>query len=131
MTKTKTTKKDYFEQIITLAEDADRQDIVEFAQKEIEALERKAAKAKERAADKKAEADTLTEVVAECVTDEFETIADIAARVLETGVDATISKISYRLNKLAKEVGSVEKGEVTVKDESGKSRKLVAYRITQ
>ena len=131
MTKTKPTKKDYFEQIITLAEDADRQDIVEFAQKEIEALERKAAKAKERAADKKAEADTLTEVVAECVTDEFETIADIAARVLETGVDATISKISYRLNKLAKEVGSVEKGEVTVKDESGKSRKLVAYRITQ
>ena len=131
MTKTKTTKKDYFEQIITLAEDADRQDIVEFAQKEIEALERKAAKAKERAADKKAEADTLTEVVAECVTDEFETIADIAARVLETGVDATVSKISYRLNKLAKEVGSVEKGEVTVKDESGKSRHLVAYRITQ
>lgn len=131
MTKTKITKKNYFEQIITLAEDADRQDIVEFAQKEIEALDRKAAKAKERAADKKAETDALTEVVAECVTDEFESIADIAARVLETGVDATVSKISYRLNKLAKEVGSIEKGEVTVKDEGGKSRKLVAYRIAQ
>ena len=131
MTKTKITKKNYFEQIITLAEAADREDIVEFARKEIEALDRKAAKAKERAADKKAETDALTEVVVECVTDEFETIADIAARVLGTGAEATVSKISYRLNKLAKDVGSVEKGEVTVKDENGKSRKLVAYRIAQ
>ena len=56
------------------------------------------------------------------------TLADIAERV-ETEEEITASKISYRLNALYKTDGSgVEKGEVVVKNEDNKTRKLVGYR---
>ena len=109
------------------AVDADT--IVDFCTKEIDALDRKAAKAKERAATKAAEADALTAIVADAlVVDEFKTIADIAAIVAETDADATVSKVTYRLGKLVKD-GLAEKSEVTVPGkDGGKSRKVMAYR---
>ena len=55
----KITKKMMFEEVIAMAEAAGRADIVEFAEKEIVALDKKAAKAKEAAAKKRAEADEL------------------------------------------------------------------------
>ena len=106
-------------------EDLDVDTIVAWAEKKIAQLDRKAAKAKETAAAKKAEGDALTDAVKAVLTEEFETIADIAARI--EGDDVTISKISYRLNALFK-AGEAEKGEVAVKGDNNKTRKLVAYR---
>lgn len=109
-------------------EDLDVDTIVAWAEKKIAQLDKKAAKAKETAAAKKAEGDALTNAVKEALGTEFETIADIAARV--EGSDVTVSKIAYRLNALYKtEDSGVEKGEIAVKGEDGKTRRLVAYRF--
>ena len=105
-------------------EDLDVDTIVAWAQKKIDQLDHKAEKAKENAAKKKAEGDALTEAVLAAVGEDFETIADIAARI--EGDDVTASKIAYRLNAQAK-AGKLEKGEMTLAGEKGK-RKVVAYR---
>ena len=102
--------------------------VVAFCEKEIASLDSKAAKAKERAAAKKAEADGLTDLVAAALTDEFQVIADIAATVAESDADATVSKVTYRLGKLV-EAGKAEKTQVTIPaTEGSKARKVQAYR---
>lgn len=102
--------------------------VIEFCEKEMASLDSKAAKAKERAAAKKAEADGLTDLVAAALTDEFQVIADIAAAVAESDVDATVSKVTYRLGKLV-EAGKAEKTQVTIPaTEGSKARKVQAYR---
>jgi hypothetical protein len=106
-------------------EDLDVDTIVAWAQKKIDSLDHKAAKAKERAAAKKAESDELTDAVIAAVGPDFETISDIAARI--DGEDVTVAKVAYRLSKAAK-AGTLEKGEVSVDGEKGK-RKLVAYKL--
>jgi hypothetical protein len=99
-----------------------------FCDKEIASLDAKAAKAKERAAAKKAEADVLMDQVRDTLTGEFQTIADIAANVAEVNADATVSKVTYRLTKLV-EAGEAEKTDVTVPGvDGGKARKVKAFR---
>lgn len=107
----------------------DPQEVIAFCENEIALLDKKAAKAKERAATKAAAVDELTEQVYEVLsTDEFMTIADVTAKVAETNADVTVSKVSYRLSKLTK-ADKLEKTEVTIAaSEGGKSRKVVAYR---
>lgn len=101
--------------------------ITAWAEKKIAQLDRKAAKAKETAAKKRAEGDELTEAVLAALTEDFEPIADIAARI--EGEEVTVSKVSYRLNALSKaENPSVEKGELVIEGE-GKKRKCVGYRL--
>lgn len=105
--------------------------VIEFCDKEIASLDSKAAKAKERAAAKKAEADQLYDQVASVLTDEFQVIADIAAGVTELNGDATVSKVQYRLTKLV-ENQIAEKTQITVPaTETSKSRKVMAYRLCQ
>ena len=100
--------------------------VIEFCENEIALLDKKAAKAKERAATKKAEADELMEVVAEALSEDFEPIADIAGRI--QGDDVTVAKVAYRLRKLA-ETGRAEKSEITIPGGEGvKARKVVGYR---
>lgn len=105
--------------------EASSDDIKAYAINEIELLDKRAAKAKERAAVKKAEGDELTEVVYEAMSDEFEPIADVLARI--EGDDLSAAKVSARMRKLV-EAGRAEKGEIKVKPEGGKTRTLVAYR---
>lgn len=124
------TKREKFEAIKAMLEtgacEIDVDVLVEFCDKEIESLDTKAVKAKERAAAKKAEADTLLEAVAGALTDEFRTIADITADV--DSEDATVSKVTYRLTKLT-EAGRAEKTEISVAGANGgKARKVKAYR---
>ena len=100
--------------------------VIEFCENEIALLDKKAAKAKERAATKKAEADELMEVVAEALSEDFEPIAEIASRI--QGDDVTVAKVQYRLRKLA-EAGRAEKSEITIPGGEGvKARKVVGYR---
>lgn len=97
-----------------------------FAEKEIELLEKKAVKAKEAAAKKKAEADELTVAVEAALTGTFEPIADIAGRI--SGEDVTVSKVTYRLTQLVKN-GVAEKSEISVPTGDGnKTRKIMGYR---
>ena len=122
---TKYTDKEIYTAIVEgTFEDLDVDTIVAWAQKKIASITNKAAKAKERATAKKAEGDELGAAVVAAVGDEFESIADIAARI--DGPDVTIAKVSYRLNAAAK-AGVLEKGTVTLEGETGK-RTVVAYK---
>ena len=97
-----------------------------FAEKEIEHLDNKAAKAKETAAKKRAEADELQEAVAAALTADFEPIATIAGRI--EGEDVTVSKVTYRLTQLVKN-GVAEKQEIAVPTGDGnKTRKIMGDR---
>ena len=98
---------------------------VEFAQKEITLLDNKAAKAKERAAAKRAEADELMEVVQSLLTDEFQTAADIAAQI--EGDEVSAARVVARLGKLvAAEVA--EKDDIKVVGADGKKSVRKGYR---
>ena len=103
--------------------------VIAFCEKEIASLDNKAAKAKERAAAKKAEADVLYDQVKDALsTEEFQTIADIAAVVAEVNADATVSKVTYRLTKLV-EAGVAEKTDITIPASEGtKARKVKGFR---
>jgi hypothetical protein len=96
--------------------------IKEFAENEIELLNKKAAKAKERGAKKKEENDELTDAVYAVLGDDYMTIADVAAAI--EGDDVTASKITYRLNKLVT-TGLAEKTDVKVGGEGGKKTRTV------
>ena len=120
----KITKREMYTNIMNLL--SDNEAIVAFCEHEIELLDKKAVKAKETAAKKKAAGDELTDAVASVLNDEFQTIADVTAQI--EGEDVTNAKVQYRLNALVK-VGAAEKAEVTLEGTDGKkARKVVAYR---
>ena len=122
----KVTKKEMFATIKEML--ADKAEIVEFCDKEIAALEKKAEKAKERAAKKKAEGDELKTFVAGILTDEFRTAADIAEDVVAAGFeDVTAAKVIYRLNALVKD-GAAEKTDIQIETSEGKKSTRKAYR---
>lgn len=140
---TKITKRDYFTSLINLGqtgelffEDADGnrvdvtgEQLVEFAQNEIGQLDRKNEKAKERAEKKRAEGDELTAAVLAVVGNEFESIADIAAKV--DGDDVSVAKTQYRLTQLARQ-GHVTKGTITIPASDGqKARTIVGYKLAE
>ena len=127
---TKITKKDVLTAIVALvAEDANvtvndvvvtGEDIRNFAQKTMEQIDAKAAKAKEKAAEKKAEGDALRNAIEAVLTDEVQTLDQILEQV--DFEDVTKAKITARLTQLIK-AGRAYK--VQVKLENGK--KAMAY----
>ena len=128
----KLTKKEYFTGLIAYfrGEDVEieNEDFIEFCQDQIADLDKKAAKAKERAAAKKAENDELTDLVYSVLTDEYQTIADITVVVAETIADVCASKVTARLTRLCN-AGSIEKEQISVEDSEGKKRKCMGYRL--
>lgn len=125
MTEKKITKKDNFNAIIGVLIDANREDLAKVIEHEIELLDNKAAKAKATAAKKKTEGDALRDAVQAVLTDEFQTIADITAKV--EGEDVSTAKVQYRLNSLVG-AGIAVKEQVTVGEGESK-RKLMAYAV--
>lgn len=97
------TKRDIYADIITMAREAEREDIVEFCEVQIEQLERKAEKAKERKASKAAAGDALKDAIATALTEDLKTAADITQEVMDAGYEATRAKVVARLTKLVKE----------------------------
>ena len=108
----KITKREMFEALVAYAESTDMEvqvgeavvtaaDFAAFASKEIEQLDKKAVKAKERAAAKRAEGDALMDEVLAVLTNEFQTAAEVAAQIEDE--DATVAKVSYRLGALVKD----------------------------
>ena len=127
MTNTKLTKKAILEAVKAAAqtgadfgEVVSAEDVIAFADTTIAQLEAKAAKAKEKAAEKKADGDALRAAVAAVLTNEYQTIADIASQV--EGEDITPAKVSARLTQLVK-MGEAEKETIKVND-----RKLMGYK---
>ena len=125
MTEKKITKKENFTKIVGILIDAGCEDLAKVIEHEIELLDNKAAKAKATAAKKKTEGDALRDAVQAVLTDEFQTIADITAKV--EGEDVSAAKVQYRLNALVG-AGIAVKEQVTV-GEGESRRKLMAYRI--
>lgn len=97
------TKRDIYADIITMAREAQREDIVEFCEVQIEQLERKAEKAKERKASKAAAGDALKDAIAAVLTEDLQTAADITEKVMDAGDEVTRAKVVARLTKLVKE----------------------------
>ena len=127
----KLTKRSVYEALLKMVEtgtlEITEDELKTFCENEIALLDKKAEKAKERAATKRAESDALTDAVRAALTSEFEPIADIAARI--EGEDVTVSKITYRLGQLAKN-GEAVKEQITIPGSEGqKARKVTAYKL--
>ena len=122
----KVTKRENFEAIITVLNEAGREDLAKVVAHEIELLDNKAAKAKAKAAEKKTEGDALTAAVEAVLTADFATIADVTAKVVFDG-EVSTAKVQYRLNQLVNN-GKAVKEQVTV-GEGDSKRKLMAYAI--
>ena len=130
----KITKKMNYEAIIAYIQGEDtaitEAQMIEFCEAQIADLAKKAAKAKERAAVKKAEGDVLTDLVYSVMTDEFQTGAEIASAVLAQlpeDTDVTASKVTARITKLVN-AEAVVKEQVSV-EVDGKKTKKMAYRL--
>lgn len=130
MTAVKITKKDYYNAIMAVLNgggtDIPVADMVAFCEKEINALTTRAEKAKERAAEKRAEGDELQAAVLAALTDEPATRQDVAARI--EGEDVTVAKVGYRLTQLVK-AGHAVKEDLAVVGEDGKNKKVAGYRL--
>lgn len=120
----KMTKAMWLEEIKGVIEGSDyerKDEAMEFIDKQLEALAAKAAKAKERAAEKKADGDELRAAVESILTEVPQTIDDIVAQI--EGEDITKAKVTARLTALVKaEVAKKEAVKVG-------SRKVMAYSI--
>ena len=124
MENVKLTKKDYYGMIREIVVESDienRDELVAFVDKQVEAIDSRAAKAKERAASKKVEGDALRSQVEGLLTNEYQTAEDILAQA--QGADLTKGKITARLTQLVK-AGVAEKETVKVED-----RKVMGYRL--
>ena len=128
----RTTKRDFYEAIIKAMETGETKveptKIIEFCENEIALLDKKADKAKERAAAKKAEVDELMEKVYAVLSDtEFMTRNAVMDALGDMPEDVSIAKVGARLTKL---VGAqkVEKAEQTVANAEGKKSKVMGYR---
>ena len=143
MTKTNTvakiTKKDNFAELRALVELALDKDylvtdvasrLTEFIDHEVEQLEKRSASAKKYAKKNDKATDELTEacVTVLSATEGALTIPEIVAQIDET-LNATPQKLTYRLNKLV-ELGTIEKGQVSKKEEGKPARKVNCYAIT-
>ena len=120
----KVTKKEYYvmlKEVVENSNSENKDELVEFIEKQITLLDNKAAKAKERAAEKRAEGDKLRALVEATLTDEYQTIADITEQI--DNEDVTKAKVTARLTQLVKDGLAVKE---EAKTEDGK--KVMVYR---
>lgn len=122
----KVTKVELYAQLKGIVENAgveNAEELIAFIDKQVEAIENKAAKAKERAAVKKAEGDALRDTVEGILTNEFQTIATITKAIGDEEV--TNAKVTARLTQLVN-AGVAVKAQVT----EG-SRKVMGYKLAE
>ena len=127
MEEKKLTKKDMFLQIRDILETKDIEDkegLIEFVDNQIASLEKKAVKAKEKAAEKRAVGDELKDLVKSLLTNDYQTINDLLEQI--DGADVTRAKVQARVTALVND-GYAEKADVET--EAGKTAK--AYRIAE
>ena len=119
------TKRDNYEALKEIVEKSNGENaemLVEFINKQIEMIDNKSAKAKEKAAEKRAEGDELRAVIKSVLTNEYQTVDAITAQI--EGEDITKAKVVARLTQL------VNNGEAV--KEQGKSednKKVMMYKL--
>lgn len=122
------TKKDYFKECLELVESLENLDnkdeLIYFLNSQIESIDNKAAKAKERAAAKKAEGDALRETVKSLLTNEFQTADEITAALGNEEISK--AKVIARLTQL---VNLGEAVKEAAKTEDNKSK--MTYKIAE
>ena len=130
MADTKITKKDFFAAIRTMVEgievvgDIPADKVLEFIDTQVAQIDAKAAKAKERAGEKKAEGDEISKRILEVLTDDFQT-GEYITQLVSDIPEITKSKVVARLSNLVKQ-GKAEKEQIKVD-----TRKIMAYRATK
>lgn len=126
----KISKRDMYSALIAWANGEDFKydmaDLTAFAQNEIDLLDRKAEKTRERAAKKREAGDELRDAVESLLTDEFQTIPELLAQI--EGDDLTPNKIAVRASALEK-MGKAVKEVITVEDSEGHKVKKTAYKL--
>ena len=123
----KITKKAYFEMlkdIVAATDTADKDNLLAFIDTNIAQLDAKAAKAKEKAAEKKVEGDELREKIAACLTTEPKDIATILDEVGDK--ELTRAKVTARLAQLIN-LGTATK-EVT---KTADGKKATVYKLAE
>ena len=115
------TKKDYFEEIRQVLEEANETDLAEVMAHEIELLENKAIKNKERAEARKIAGDELRDTISNILIDDLQTVDEIVDQLDDEEI--TKAKVVARLTQL---VNLNEAIKEQVKTEDGK--KVMAYR---
>lgn len=121
----KITKRENFESVLEILNNSNveyKEELINFVTREIEILDAKAEKAKERAAVRKAEGDALRAAVQAVLTEELQTIDAILSQV--KGEELTKAKITARLTSLVNENIAVRE---EIKTEDGK--KVKAYKL--
>jgi hypothetical protein len=109
----------------------DPAELAEFATKKLAQLDKRNAKAKERAAEKRAEADKLLEVVYNYVTDEPQSRQDIFDAIVANEsewAEVKLGQVGFRLTSLCND-GRVIKQEASVPGADGKSKRIVVYTL--
>lgn len=126
----KITKKDYYTMLKEIVEESkdieteiSKEELLEFIDKQVASINAKAEKAKEKAAEKKANGDELREIVQSILTEEYQTIDSIVSQI--DGEEITKAKITARLTSLVK-AGLATKSDVK-NEETGKIQK--AYKL--
>lgn len=121
----KLTKKDYYGMLkdIVLTSDVDNKEELEaFIDRQIEIIDNKAEKAKERAAEKKAEGDELRAAIKSVLTEDYQSADDILVQL--EGEDLSKAKIIARLTQLVNN-GDAEKAQAKAED----GKKFMTYRL--
>lgn len=125
MEEKKMTKKDYYMLIKEIIENnniEEKEELIEFINKQVIQIETKAQKAKIRAEEKKSTGDELRSIVKSVLTTELQTSEVITEKIARE--DITKAKVIARLTQLVK-LGEVEKADI--KSENGKTIK--AYKL--
>lgn len=123
----KITKKAYFEMlkdIVAATDTADKDNLLAFIDTNIAQLDAKAAKAKEKAAEKKVEGDELREKIAACLTTEPKDIATILDEVGDE--ELTRAKVTARLAQLIN-LGTATKEVTKIAD----GKKATVYKLAE
>lgn len=121
----KLTKKDYYGMLkeIVLTSNVDNKEELEaFIDRQVEIIDNKAEKAKERAAEKKAEGDELRAAIKSVLTEDYQSADDILAQL--EGEDLSKAKIIARLTQLVNN-GDAEKAQAKAED----GKKFMTYRL--
>ena len=121
------TKKDLYgmaREIVENSEAEGKDALIEFIDRQVEILENKAAKSKERAAEKRAAGDELRGTIKSVLTSEYKTADEITALVDDEEVSK--AKVIARLTQLVN-LGEVEKTDVKTED----NRTIKAYRLAE
>lgn len=123
----KVTKKEYYDLIKNVIEGtnvAEKDELIEFINKQVAQIEAKAEKAKARAAEKRIAGDALREKVKSILTNELQT-ADEITNQIEDEEEISRAKVIARLTQLVKN-GEAEKADVKVD-----SRNVKAYKLAE